>query len=237
MLLNPRRRNAVKILMIENDAMIVESVGFAFQTAWPDVVIVSADWGREGINMVEAESPDIVILGLGLPDINGLDVIKRIRQFSQTPVLVLSANEEEMTVVQAFALGAGDYVYKPFRPMELIARVKRLILEKYETGIYSPVIEAGFMFDPAKRQFTYKNDTVELRNIESIILAELLKHSPEVVAYLDLAKAVWGDEYMSSTDCLKVHVYNLRKTLEESAGCPQMIFNKSGTGYYALLPA
>ncbi len=226
----------MKLLVIEDDPKIVDSISFAFQTGWPDSSIVSTDWGQEGIEMVESEEPDAVILDLGLPDMNGLDVLKNIRHFSDVPVLILSVSAEEMTVVQAFGLGAGDYVYKPFRPLELIARIKRLLLQKVETGSSTPLYWGSLFFDPVKREIDYKNKKVELRNIECVILEELIKRSPDVVSYNILAKAVWGDDYMSATDCLKVHIYNLRKKIELDPDKPKIIFNKSGTGYYALMP-
>ena len=103
----------MKMLIIEDDSAIVEAIKCAFKLGWPGIEIISADWGQDGITKVETEAPDVVILDLGLPDINGLDVIKGIRKFSKVPILVLTARTEETVVVQALEFGANDYVSKP----------------------------------------------------------------------------------------------------------------------------
>ncbi len=224
----------MKILLIEDDPIIIEAIEFAFQTGWQQVEMISANWGQEGIDMVENESPDVVLLDLGLPDINGIDVLKQIRSFSDVPIVVLTVNQDEITLVQALGLGANDYVYKPFRPMELIARVKRLVLQHTAAGASSPLIWGPFVLDPNKRELSYKDTRISLRGIESIILKELFSNYPKVVTYNQLARAAWGDNYAGANDCLKVHVYNLRKKLEGFAGIPRIIMNKSGVGYYAL---
>lgn len=227
----------MKILIIEDDKRIVDAIYFAFRTGWPEVDIVTADWGQEGVSMVETEHPDVVILDLGLPDINGLDALKQIRAFSDVPVLVLSANDEEIIIVQAFGLGASDYVCKPFRPMELIARVRRLVTQSACTGPDSCIAWGPFLLDSSKRELKYRDKVISLRSIECIILAELIDKFPAVVKYSALANAVWGDDYLSATKCLKVHVYNLREKIEADPGNPQIILNKSGAGYYIAMPA
>ncbi len=226
----------MKLLVIEDDTKIVEAITITFQAGWPDMKVVSANWGQEGVEMVEAESPNVIIVDLGLPDIPGLEVIKRIRSFSDVPILVLSVNEDEIIVVQAFELGASDYVFKPFRPMELIARVKRLMVKQYEAELSNPVMWGSLVFDPSKREVIFHGKKIELRAIESTILENLIKKAPEVVSYNTLAQSVWGDDYLSSTDCLKVHVRHLREKLESDPSNPKIIRNKSGTGYYALKP-
>lgn len=227
----------MKILLIEDDRQIVDAISFAFRAGWPEMDIVAADWGQEGVCMVETEQPDVVILDLGLPDISGLDALKQIRSFSDVPVLVLSANDEEIIIVQAFGLGAGDYVCKPFRPMELIARIRRLVTQPACNGPVSPIAWGPFLLDTAKRELKYREKLIALRSIECIILAELIHKFPAVVTYSALANAVWGDDYMSATKCLKVHVYNLREKIEADPGHPRIILNKSGAGYYIAMPA
>jgi len=225
----------MKILIIEDDNKIVDALTFAFHTGWPEVELITADWGQEGVSMVETEQPDVVILDLGLPDISGLDGLKQIRSFSDVPVLVLSANDEEIIIVQAFGLGASDYVCKPFRSMELIARVRRLITQSACTGPASIIAWGPFLLDPAKRELKYRDKLIALRSIECIILTELVNKFPAVVTYGALANAVWGDDYLSATKCLKVHIYNLREKIEADPGNPQIILNKSGTGYYIVM--
>ncbi|MFA6772006.1 MAG: response regulator, partial [Dehalococcoidales bacterium] len=117
----------MKVLIVEDDNKIITALTYCFQLVWPTIEIVATRWGEEGINLAESITPDVIILDLGLPDIDGLEVLKRLRLFSRIPVLVLTVNNDEASIVQALESGASDYVFKPFRQMELIARVKRLI--------------------------------------------------------------------------------------------------------------
>jgi DNA-binding response OmpR family regulator len=108
----------MKILIVEDDKNIIAAIECTFNLGWPEVDISATDWGKEGVKRVETEAPDLLILDLGLPDIDGLEVIKEIRLFSKIPILVLSVKTDETTVVRALNLGANDFVYKPFRPMD-----------------------------------------------------------------------------------------------------------------------
>jgi two-component system KDP operon response regulator KdpE len=224
----------MKILMIEDEAKIVKAVGFAFQVGWPETQIISAEWGQDGIDLVEKESPDLVILDLGLPDMDGLDVIKQIRLFSKVPILVLTVDAEETTVVQALELGANEYVVKPFRQMELIARVKSMVTwHKNITGGESQ-IWGSFLYDSARRELIREGQVVNLTCMENEILKALIQNAPDVVPYHVLSNAVWGDCYDGATDSLKVHVRHLREKIEEHPSKPRLILTKTGVGYYTV---
>ena len=227
----------MKILIIEDDAGIVEAVKCAFKLGWPGVEIDAVDWGREGITLVETAAPDVVILDLGLPDINGLEVIKGIRLFSKVPILVLTAKSEETTVVQALELGANDYMVKPLRQMELLARVKRQVQTQVEKGLASPVAMGGFAYDYEKRELVRGDKIIRLRSTENSILYELMRRAPNVVPYNVLIRAVWGDEYEDATDTLKVHIRHLREKIEDDPAHPRIILTKTGYGYYLVKPA
>jgi DNA-binding response OmpR family regulator len=116
----------MKILVIEDDQQIVEAITLAFQIRWPEAKLVSTQQGEKGIELVESEKPDIVILDLGLPDINGYDVLKQIRMFSDIPILILTARTEESDIVKGLEWGADDYMIKPFHQLELLSRIKAL---------------------------------------------------------------------------------------------------------------
>ena len=117
----------MKILIVEDDNEIVESISLAFQFYWPEAQLLSTHLGKEGIKLVKKESPDAVILDLGLPDINGLEVLKKIRRFSSIPVLILTVRAYESDVVNALKKKADDYMAKPFRQLELLERLKALV--------------------------------------------------------------------------------------------------------------
>ncbi len=226
----------MKLLIIEDDSKIVTAISFSCKLGWPNVEIISAKWGQEGIELVETANPDVVILDLGLPDIDGLEVIKRIRMFSKIPILILTVDTNEATVVQALELGANDYVFKPFRQMELLARIKRLALERLETDVSSPVIFGEFTLDYGRRSLHYKDKIINLRCIENEILYKLVQESPYVVNYSSLAKSVWGDDFEGAANSLKVHIRHLREKLEKDPGNPKIILTKIGVGYSLIKP-
>jgi two-component system KDP operon response regulator KdpE len=114
----------MKILVVDDDKRILESLSMTFKLCWPDANVSSTRLGEEGIQMIYEFTPDIAILDLGLPDISGFDVLKQIRQFSGVPVIILTIRGEEVDIVTGLGLGANDYIVKPFRQMELIARIK-----------------------------------------------------------------------------------------------------------------
>lgn len=116
----------MKVLIIEDNPEIVEVICFAFELDWPEAIVTATHLGEEGLELLQTESPDAVILDLGLPDISGFEVLKRIRHLSQIPVIILSAMSDEDYVVKALEYGADEYITKPFRPLELLTRVKIL---------------------------------------------------------------------------------------------------------------
>jgi two-component system KDP operon response regulator KdpE len=225
----------MKILIIEDDSKIVKAIGFAFQVGWPETKLISAEWGQEGIDLVEKEAPDLVILDLGLPDMDGLDVIKHIRLFSKVPIMVLTVNSDETIVVQALELGANEYVVKPFRQMELIARIKSLVTwHKNITGGDS-LIWGPFLYDRVRRELIRDEQVINLTSTENDILVELIRNAPDVVPYQALSMAIWGDNYDGATDSLKVHIRHLREKIEENPGKPRMILTKTGVGYFTVM--
>ncbi len=117
----------MKVLIIEDDREIIEAISLAFQIRWPEAKVVSTHCGANGAELVESETPDIVILDLGLPDVNGFEVLRQIRLFSHVPVVILTVRTDEADIVKGLEWGADDYITKPFRQLELLARVKALI--------------------------------------------------------------------------------------------------------------
>jgi len=226
----------MKILIIEDDVKITKTIGFTFQVGWPAASIISAEWGQEGIDLIEKESPEIVILDLGLPDMSGLDVIKQIRLFSQIPILVLSVYADEATVVQALELGANEYVIKPFRHLELIARVRNLIKWQKTTEDGESFMWGPYFFDYKRRELSRDGKSINLTCLESDIFNTLVKNSPQVVPYNNLISSIWGDNYDNAILSLKVHIRHLREKIESDPGEPNMIMTKTGVGYYAVKP-
>jgi two-component system, OmpR family, response regulator VicR len=221
----------MKVLMIEDDPDIIEVVSLAFQMRWPDARLVSTHLGEKGIELVESEQPDVVILDLGLPDISGFDVVKQVRLFSDVPILILSVRGEEKDIVKGLEWGADDYLTKPFRQLELMSRAKALTRRHGSASKEENLVYGLFRLNDNNGQLTYGDKEISLTRTEGSIFKCLMKNAGNVVTYSDLAEAVWGQDYPDATDGLRVYIRRLREKLEEDPNSPQIILNKSGIGY------
>jgi PAS domain S-box-containing protein len=225
-----------KVLIIEDDKETVESVSLALHRDWPEAEIVSASTGEEGLDVLEAEHPAIVILDLGLPDMSGFDVIKEIRLFSSIPVVVLTVREDEDDVARALELGADDYIAKPFRKKELLARLKAQLRKQHFYDDDTPIVCGALCFDPATCQAKYGGKDTSLTIIEGQILHTLMKHPGQVVTHSHLAEAVWGEDYDGATVSLRSHIRRLRRKLEPDPSNPRLIITKASIGYSLAKP-
>ncbi len=226
----------MKVLIIEDDREIVEVISIAFQIRWPEVKVVSTHLGDRGVELVENESPDVVILDLGLPDINGFDVLKEIRAFSDVPILILTVRSDEADIVKGLEWGADDYMVKPFRQMELLSRIRALTRRGSPSGRETPLVYGNLSFDPSTRQLIYGQREIDLTRTEGIILNSLMINVNQVVTHSTLAEAVWGEDYPDATNALKVHILRLRQKLEVDPSRPKLILTKSGIGYLLAKP-
>ena len=221
-----------RVLIIEDDMEIVDSISMAFRILWPEAELIPTRLGEEGVELVETESPDTVILDLGLPDISGFEVLRQIRFFSSVPIIILTVRSEENDIIRGLEEGADDYVAKPFRQMELVARIK-VQLRKQASSEEEPLVVAGTLrFDPTTSQLTYGRREISLTAIEGHIVQCLMKNAGHVVTHSRLAEAVWGDEYPGALDSLRVYIRRLREKLEMDPACPEVILTKSGVGYW-----
>ncbi len=221
----------MKVLLIEDDREIVEAISLAFQIRWPEAELIPTRLGQKGVELVESESPDIVILDLGLPDISGFEVLQQIRLFSQVPTIILTVRAEEADVVKGLEWGADDYITKPFRQMEFLARVKALIRRQANLG--SDSLSFGpLKLDATTGQLFVDSREVALTVTETHIMAHLMRNGGHVVTHSSLAEAVWGDDYPGATDSLKVHIRRLREKIEEDPSSPKLILIRTGVGYF-----
>lgn len=220
----------MKLLIIEDDDEIVEAISLAFQIRWPEAKIVSTRYGKKGIDLVESELPDIVILDLGLPDINGFDVLRKIRLFSKVPIIILTVRAEEADIIKGLEWGADDYIIKPFRQLELLARIKAQIRRKDQPE-GEKIVSGPLQLDSATGQLYHKNREINLTVTETRILSHLMRNTGHVVTHTSIAEAVWGDDYPGAADNLKVHIRRLREKIEENPSSPALIITKPGIGY------
>jgi two-component system, OmpR family, response regulator VicR len=226
----------MKILIIEDDVQIVEAIALAFQIRWPEAKLVSTQQGEKGIDFVESEKPDLVILDLGLPDINGFDVLKQIRLFSEVPILILTARAEESDIVKGLEWGADDYMVKPFRQLELLSRVKALTRRTSSPDIETPISIGALKFNPSTGQISFNGKDISLTPTEARVLHHLMRNAGQVVTHSSLAEAVWGEDYPGAADSLKVYIRRLREKLERAPQEPQLILTKAGIGYLMARP-
>ena len=227
----------MKILVIEDDPQIVEAISLAFQIRWPEAKMVSTHQGEKGIDLVETEKPDIVILDLGLPDINGFDVLKQVRLFSDIPILILTARAEESDIVKGLEWGADDYMVKPFRQLELLSRIKALTRRRMSITTDAPVVVGPLSYNAATGQLNFNQREINLTPTEGRILHHLMRNAGQVVTHSSLSDAVWGEEYPGAVESLKVYIRRLREKLEAEPQHPHFILTKAGVGYLLVKPA
>ena len=225
----------MKFLIIEDDPGVVETVSIALQMRWPEAKIVSTHLGERGIDLVESEAPDIVILDLGLPDMNGFEVLKQVRLFSNVPIIILTVRGDEADVVKGLEWGADDYIVKPFRQMELIARVG-VHLRGRALSDELPLTCGPLRFESSTRQLFRGDKEIYLTATESIIMRHLMKNAGRVVTHSSLAEEVWGRDYPGAADSIKVYIRRLREKIEEDPSSPKLILTKPGIGYRLVKP-
>jgi two-component system KDP operon response regulator KdpE len=221
----------MKVLIIEDDENIVESLSLSLKMRWPDVSISSAAMGEDGLQLVETFSPDIVILDLGLPDINGFEVLRQVRLFSDVPVIILSVLGDEDDIVRALEMDADDYIVKPFKKMEFLARVKSLVRRKnipvdltvYERGNYKIYLSLHHLY--------YNEKKATLTKSECLLFYKLMQNANTVVTYSSIARELWGDEYPGSIEAIRVYIQRLRRKIESISGNSGLIETKSNVGY------
>lgn len=222
------------ILIIEDEksianyiSSILDSNGFTS--------IISAT-GNDGLHMLTSHCPDLIILDLGLPDIDGTDIIKSIRQWSNTPIIVVSARGHERDKVEAIELGADDYITKPFGAAELIARVK-LAIRHHQANATSQSSDKDLFhakdlyIDFGKHEIKVRNEIVHFTQNEFRIISYLAKNSGKVITYSSIIKEVWGPYGGDDNQILRVNMVNIRRKLELDSTQPEYIFTEVGVGY------
>lgn len=225
-----RRKNPVKLLIIEDDEEIVEAVSLAFQIRWPEAQIISTRYGKKGVDLIESEQPDIVILDLGLPDTNGFDVLREIRRFSDIPIIIVTVRAEEADIVKGLEWGADDYIVKPFRQLELISRIKAQT-RKPGLGEEENIVSGPLRLNSVTGQLLNNGKKIDLTVTESKILAHLMRNAGRVVTHSSIAEAVWGDDYPGAVESLRVHMRRLREKIEKDSRNPEFVVTKPGIGY------
>jgi two-component system, OmpR family, KDP operon response regulator KdpE len=193
--------------------------------------IAEASTGKEGLALAASLQPSLILLDLGLPDTDGFEVLKKVREWYLKPVIILSVRNSEDDIVKALDNGANDYLTKPFRTRELLARIRVAIRQNQELPD-DPVLEFGSLsIDLANRVVRKDNLVIKLTSTEFSLLALLAKNEGRVLTHQYILKEIWGIGYVEQTQYLRVFIAQLRKKVEEDSSRPKLLNTESGIGY------
>jgi two-component system KDP operon response regulator KdpE len=226
-----------KILLIEDEQEIRRFLRVSLGSHGYHLVEAAA--GREGIMQAASQQPDLIILDLGLPDIDGMEVIRQVREWSQMPIVILSARGQEREKVTALDAGADDYLTKPFSVGELLARIRvalrHAVSGSGEAGEPEFVLE-DLRVDFARRQVFVGQEEVHLTPIEYRLLTTMIKYAGKVVTHRQLLKEVWGPDSVLETHYLRVYMAQLRRKIEAEPARPRFLLTEPGVGYRLAQP-
>jgi len=228
-------RPAPLILLIEDEPQMRRFLRTALTTN--DYRLVEAETAKEGLAQAAARNPDVILLDLGLPDRDGLDVARELREWSGTPIIVLSARGREQDKVAALDFGADDYLTKPFGVAELLARIRVALRHAAlpPGSAPEPIFEAGELrVDLADRRVWRQGQEVHLTPTEYKLLATLVRHAGKVLTHRQLLKEVWGANYVNQSHYVRVYLAQLRQKIEADPARPRLLVTEPGVGYRLL---
>ncbi len=224
--------NAARVLLVEDEPPIRRFVGAAITSA--SYVLDEATTGEQALKHAAQSPPDLVILDLGLPDMDGQDVIRRLREWLTAPIIVLSARDQEQQKITALDNGADDYLTKPFSTPELLARMRVALRHSGREGEESGKMlfeHSDLKVDLATRRVHVSDEEVHLTPIEYKLLGVLIRHAGKVLTHQQLLKDVWGPQQTRETHYLRVFMANLRRKLEQDPAQPRHLLTEQGVGY------
>ena len=220
------------ILLIEDEPQMRRFLRITLQSQ--GYRLVESETGADGLLQAAARSPDVVLLDLGLPDIDGLEVTARLREWTATPIIIISAREQEQDKVRALDAGADDYLTKPFSAGELLARIRVSLrhVMRQRAGRQEPVfILHDLRVDLALRQVFLSDQEVHMTPIEYKLLVTLIRHAGKVITHRQLLQEVWGPAHVNEVQYLRVYMTQLRHKLEADPARPRFLMNEPGIGY------
>jgi two-component system, OmpR family, KDP operon response regulator KdpE len=229
-----KRRPILKALIVEDAEEVVETISLLLNIRWPDCSVVSTTYGQEATRLVEMETPDVVILDLSLPDQNGLEVLREIRSFSDTPVIVVTGDQDEMDRVKGLEIGADDFILKPFSHTELLARIKAVLRRSHMSQLRNDegaLSLPGLVVDFSERRITLESgEETLLTPTEWNLLYYLSRNRGRVIPYATLVEKIWGTEFVTRS-AVKAAIYRLRQKLHDNGRVSRLIRSHPGIGY------
>jgi two-component system, OmpR family, KDP operon response regulator KdpE len=221
-----------RVLVVDDDRQLLRALQITL--AARDYQVVPAATGADALAAASSSPPDVVILDLGLPDLDGVAVIEGLRGWCTAPIIVLSARHEERAKVRALDAGADDYVTKPFGMAELLARLRAAVRRTAPAGDSPKVETATFTIDLAGRRVTAGQNEIRLTPTEWHLLEVLVRNAGNLLTHRQLLQQVWGPAYGTETNYLRVHIANLRRKLEPNPSRPRYLITEPGIGYRFL---
>jgi two-component system KDP operon response regulator KdpE len=230
--------NKVKVLVVDDEPKVIHLVREVLNASGYEVVVALN--GERAIELAALEQPDMVILDIMLPEqMDGYDVARRLREFSEVPILMLTAKVRETDLLRGFEAGADDYLTKPFSSKELLARMKAVLKrsQKNDRAFSGTELECGDLhIDWARHKVTRRGEEIQLTPTEYNLLSELARHPNQVLLHEQLLTAVWGSEYCNDQEYLRAYVRYLRKKIEDDPSNPKIILRCPGVGYSFVCP-
>jgi len=225
------------ILVIDDEPQILRALRTILTAQ--NYRVTLANRGEQGLAVAAAEQPDLIILDLGLPDLDGVNVCAQLRQWTQTPIIVLSVRDQEKDKVRALDMGADDYLVKPFGSEELLARIRAGLRHAVQVrDNQEPIVRSGdLQIDMARHVVTRAKDEVKLTATEFKLLAYLAAHPGRVLTHQSILTHVWGMEYMDNVEYLRVYMSTLRRKLEDNPKEPRYLLSEPGVGYRFVVEA
>ncbi len=219
-----------RVLVVDDEAAILRFLKPALEAN--SYEMTSAGTVAEAVKRIAAETPDIVLLDLGLTDGDGKDVIRRVREWSDVPIIVLSAREREAEKIDSLDLGADDYVNKPFNVGELMARMRTALRHRLQRKAETPLLRVGDLeVDSVRHRVTRGGAELKLTPKEFELLSFLTRHAGRVVTHRQILAAVWGPAHTEDTQYLRVYIGQLRQKIEDKPDDPRVVLTEPGIGY------
>lgn len=221
--------NKAEILIIDDEPQIRKLLQINLESN--DYKVVQTSTGKEGLILSASHPPDLILLDIGLPDKSGHEILQELREWYNKPIIILSVQDNETDIVSALDNGATDYLTKPFRTGELLARIRSAIRRSQNTENNSIIICGDIEIDLVARIVKRNNEALKLTSTEYNLLTLFAKNEGKVLTHQYLLKEIWGYSYQTETQYLRVFVGTLRKKIEENPNNPQHIVTESGVGY------
>lgn len=230
---------AVKVLLIEPSKQAVKELSICLHIRYPGATVLSVAEGQRGIDMVEAEVPDLVIVSSSLHDMDRLDLIREVRNFSDVPIIILFEGETAIDRASCLELGADDYANRPLSAIDLLAKVNAVLRRTHNLS-FTPASSFSFgdkfLINFAKHEVLVSGKPVKLTRTEYVLLSELVRNEGRVLTHHSLLEKVWGSECAGDHSFVKKYIYRLRSKLEADARKPQMLLAERGIGYKFVRP-